>query len=317
MRSFLILPALMSMVLIGCAHVKRATNTLTGKRPPSVGVPEVPAHLRAGPDGGGAPPLTRVTLDEEGVPVSPMNMAREGLMPGLPSEEDIRWTDPDNPDAPLEGLEETLAQAKGQSAGWEVSYTEATRRAVREGMPLLIWFTDTQRSPLCRSLSAEVFSAAAFEAFAQEHFVRLRIDFNVQGDDEDDRLRKKEYLATLKKRYKVNGLPTVLVMAPDGTVTGSYKGYSRGEGEFYFGRIRNATRTAEEQLVKWRASMEKKGYRVWKTRKDKQVFAKLLSYSKGKLIMVEPSGKRLEAKEKQLSDEDQEWIRAELAKRGR
>lgn len=312
MRWILIVPVFVGFAVVGCGHVKRAVNSLSGDAP-SGGVPEVPAHLRAQSEGGGVTPLTRVSLDGEGG--FPTGVAGAPLPAGIPSDDEISWTDPDNPDAPLEGMEASLASQGDQVGGWEVSYTEATRRAVREGRPILIWFTDTKRSPMCKSLSAEVFSDPAFDAWAYEHLIRLRVDFNVTGKDEDEELRKKAYLAKLKKRYKVMGLPMVLVMAPDGTVTGRYKGYRRGEGEFYWGRIKNATITAEEQQVKWMASMKKKGYRVWKNRKGKQVFARLLRYRMGELLLVEPSGKRLLAKEKQLSDDDRAWIQSELAKR--
>lgn len=305
-----VLPLLIlgSLVFSGCGNIKYA---ITGEDPFARPVQEVPAHLR-GSSGGPEPLLARVRLDDEGG--EPLGI----ILPGaIPSEDEIVWTDPDNPDAPLEGLEETLATPKATHGGWSISYSEATRRAVREGRPLLIWFTDTQRSPLGKALSVEVFSDPTFAAWSSEHLIRLRLDFNVKGEDENETLQMKAYLATLKKRYKVGGLPTVLVMAPDGTVTGRYKGYKRGSGDFYFGRIKNATQTAENQTEEWMASMEKKGYRVWKDRKDRQIFAKLLRYLKGELLLVEPSGKRIKAKEKELSDDDQLWIQGELAKRER
>jgi hypothetical protein len=296
---------------MGCGHVKRAAGALTGNTPNNQ-PPEIPDQLKAR-DNTGPTPLTRVSLDGEGVPVGQGSAA--DFPGGIPSEDQIVWTDPDNPDAPLEGLEETLATKRSQSGGWEISYTEATRLAVREGKPIMIWFTDTLRSPLCRSLSAEVFSDATFDSWAREKLVRLRIDFNVRGETEDETLRKKDYVEGLKKRYKVGGLPTVILMAPDGTVTGRWKGYKRDQGDFYFGRIKNATRTAEMQLEKWHTSMGKKGYRTWKNRKGKQIFAKLLRYKDQELILVEPNGNKFKARERQLSDEDQAWIQAELAKR--
>lgn len=312
MRWILIFPLFLGLFLGGCAHVKRTVGKFSGE-PPKKGVPEVPAHLMAQPAGGGGA-LARVSLDGGGEDV-PTGVAGGPLPAGIPDDDEIAWTDPDNPEAPLEGMEASLASQGEHVGGWKTSYTEATRDAVRDGRPILIWFTDSKRSPLCKPLSTEVFSDPTFDSWALENLVRLRIDFNVSGKTEDEELRKKEYLATLKKRYKVSGLPTVLVMAPDGTVTGRYKGYRRGEGEFYWGRIKNATRTAVAQQEKWMASMEKKGYRVWKNRKGKQIFARLLRYRQGEMLLVEPNGKRLLAKEKQLSDDDRAWIQSELAKR--
>lgn len=301
----LIIPVLCGLLLVSCGHVQRLANSLGGESDP-FRPGDVPAHLKPTPDG--PAPLPRVRVD--GV-AGPLPVGE------LPDDDDIVWTNPDDPDAPLEGFEEVLLSSSQQDGGWGPSYFEGARQAVREGKPMLMWFTDTQRSPLCRSLSAEVFSDFAFEEWAVDRLVRVRIDFNVKADGEDDRLRKKGYLAKLKKRYKVRGLPTVLILASDGTVTGRYQGYTRGGGEFYWGKLKNATLTAEEQTRSWKLRMEKKGYRVWKNRKDMQLFARLLRYSEGELRLVEPSGKQIVAKEESLSDEDQAWIRAELAKRGR
>lgn len=281
------------------------------------GVPEVPPQFRRQDPAA----LTRVTLD--GAPPVGGAVDQGVVFPtGVTPDEDIVWTDPDNPDAPLPGLEETLSSAGSQRGPWEVSHTEARRAAVRQGKPLLIWFTDTKRSPTCQTLSRELFSTPDFDAWANGNVVRLRLDYNVSGagggydDKMDDRLRKKAYLESLKKRYNAGGFPTVLVMAPDGTVTGRYRGYRRGAPDFYWGRLKNAVRTAVEQQEDWLERMTKKGYRTWTDRKGRTLFAKLLRYyESGEMILVEPDGRRLRAKEKSLSDADRRWIAGERAKR--
>ena len=234
---------------------------------------------------------------------------------GFTPDEDIVWTDPDNPDAPLPDLEETLATVKHRGP-WMESYQNARKTAMRQGKPLLIWFTDTLRSPLCRVLSAELLSQQQFGSWAGENVVRLRLDFNVKDKNADDRLRKAEYLGTLKKRYKAKGLPTMLVMAPDGTVTGRYRGYKRGDPEFYWGRLKNAAAAAESHHTEWKSKMERQGYRDWQDRKGRRLFAKMIRYRKGEMILVEPDGRKALAKESKLSDGDRLWIANEKAKRG-
>jgi len=44
--------------------------------------------------------------------------------------------------------------------------------------------------------------------------------------------------------------------------------------------------------------------------------ARLVSYQKGEMVMVEPDGNRFRTKESSLSSEDQEWIIEEKKKRG-
>ena len=63
--------------------------------------------------------------------------------------------------------------------------------------------------------------------------------------------------------------------------------------------------------------MSKKGYRTWTDTKDRTLFARLLRYKDGEMILIEPDGRRLKAKESNLSEGDQQWIRSEQAKRGR
>ena len=301
------------LILPGCSRFGRVIGYADEE---DLQGPEVPSHMMSRP--ATADGLARVTVEGGTAPPQGGRSAMPGGPPvgGFTPEEDIVWTDPDNPDAELPGLEETLAVTTSSRGPWMESFANAKKIAMREGKPVLVWFTDTQRSPLCPFLSAELFSKPQFGDWAGEHLVRVRLDFNVKGT-EDDRLRKQDYLEKLKKRYKASGLPTVLVMAPDGTVTGRYRGYKRGDPEFYWGRIKNATIAAEKHHQDWRVQMEKKGYRDWKDRKGRPLFAKLLAYRDGEMILVEPDGRKARAKEKNLSDPDRLWIANEKAKRGR
>ena len=133
----------------------------------------------------------------------------------------------------------------------------------------------------------------------------------------DDRVRKINYLESLKKRYKVLGLPTVLVMAPDGTVTGRYRGYQRTYGDFYLKRLQGDAGAARQHHVEWMQKMGRRGYRAWSDTKGRQVFAKLARYHDGELILVEPDGKRLKARAQDLCEADRDWIRREKEQRKR
>jgi len=307
-----VLGVVLLLVLPGCTRIERL---VTGGPKPTMSLPEVPREMRGGY--ARAAPTARVSV-EGGTALPEMGASGPGAAAamGFTPDEDIVWTDPDDPDAPLPGMEETLAAIK-KTGPWEISFSVATKIAMREGRPLLVWFTDTQRSPLCKFLSGELFSTPAFESWAGEHLVRLRLDFNVKGESEDERLRKEAYLKELKQRYKANGLPLVLVMAPDGTVTGRYKGYKRGEPEFYFGRLKSAAKEAERHQETWLEKMGERGYRTWTGRQGNTIFARLLRYREGELLLVEPDGRKFRAREKNLSDGDRLWIQGQKARRGR
>lgn len=266
----------------------------------------IPPELRAKASGGSAGPA----IPGANVPTQPAPL-------NITPAEDIVFTDPDNPDAGLPELSTLLAAPK--RGPWEESETIAKQRASREGKPLLIWFTDSQKSPMCKALSEELFSTSEFEKWANEKIIRLRVDSYPHVDDPNISLGEKEsrrvdlqnYVTNLKKRYKVLGHPSVLMLNPGGEVVGQYRGYQRGEAKLLWFKIKQGEETAAGAYKSWRAGLEKKGYREWQDRGGRKVFAKLASYSKGQLVFVEPDGTRSKTREERLSDADREWIAAQ------
>jgi len=267
----------------------------------------IPPQLRADTGGGNA--------------IIPGGNARP--MPiNITPQEDIMFTDPDDLDGGIPELETLMAAPK--RGPWEESETLARQTAAREGKPILIWFTDSARSPMCKALSAELFSKQEFGKWAKEHVVRLRVDSNVTVDDPDISLDEKinrqavikNYVKKLKKRYKVLGHPTLLMLNPSGEVLWKETGYKRGQADFTWGLVKQAVAASEHQYQTWRKSLESKGYREWEGKRGRKVFAKLISYSKGTLIMVEPGGERYKTHESRLSKDDSKWIENQKALRG-
>lgn len=268
--------------------------------------------------GTGIPPqLMAKKKPESGTPVTAGgNAGGSSAAPlKLTPEEDIVFTDPDNPDAKLPELSSILTEPKRRGP-WEESETLAKRRAAREGKPLLIWFTDSASSPMCKALSQELFSTPEFEKWASEKVVRLRVDANVMVDDPDISLDEKEtrlvdvkhYVTRMKKTYKVLGHPSVLLLNPSGEVVGRYRGYKRGDAAYFWGLIKHGEAVSSNAYKEWHAGLEKKGYRDWQDRRNRKVFAKLTSYSNGTLILIEPDGTRSRTHEDKLSDKDRDWI---------
>ena len=88
------------VVVTGCGRFQRIPEG-QGR-----GLPEVPPQFRKQDPAA----LTRVTL--EGDPPAGGAVDQGVVFPtGVTPDEDIVWTDPDNPDAPLPGLEETLSES--------------------------------------------------------------------------------------------------------------------------------------------------------------------------------------------------------------
>jgi len=263
----------------------------------------------------GIPPQLRGKNSDPGTPV--LAGGNKPDKPGLlnfTAQEDIVYTDPDNPDAGVPELATLLSNAK--RGPWEDSETIAKQRSMREGKPLLIWFTDSARSPMCKAVSQELFSTHEFGDWATEKLIRLRVDAQVNitdpnldlGSSEDRRVALKNYSAALKKRYKIMGYPSLIMLSPNGEVLGRYRGYKRGEADFLWGQLKHSEAVAVEAYKGWRAGLEKKGYREWQDRKGRKIFAKLTSYSKGALTFIEPDGTRSRTREDNLSDAGRAWI---------
>jgi hypothetical protein len=287
-----------------------------GKKPSAVvAEPAVPPSIP-----GAIPPRMNPASASAGAPASSVRAPVQ-----LTAEEDILFTDPDNPDAKIPELM-TLLEANPQrrKGPWEDSESRARKRSMREGKPLLIWFTDSRSSPMCKALAQELFNDPAFNKWAEEHLIRLKVDSYARVTDESISLDDKEtklieiraYAERLKKQYKILGHPNLVLVHPDGSVIGQYRGYKRGEASFRWGQLKQGLSSFQVSYEAWRATMEKRGYRVWADRKGRTVFARLVRYHEGMLSLVEPDGTRSKTDEKRLCDGDRAWIAEQKLQRG-
>ena len=231
--------------------------------------------------------------------------------------EGIVYTDPDaeNPDDISQELADLLAEPTDEGP-WGRSITRVLREARRRDKPVLMWFTDSGNPMASRAITEDLFSRRDFEEWASETFVRLQVDEEVGSKPDDSASRKADFIAGLKKHYKVFGYPTLIVLAPSGEVIGRYRGYKRGQWEYKWGQLRQAAFLAEKSHAEWKRKMEAKGYRTWTGAMGRTIFAKLLAYRDGILVLVEPDGTRARTREGQLSGTDRDWIDAEKRKRG-
>lgn len=267
---------------------------------------QIPPHLRAGAAQGN--PMT-------GTPVTP-----GGNTSAFTPNENLVFTDPDNPDALIPELDTVLEGTK--MANWEQSETRVRRLAMQEGKPILMWFTDTREkggaasSPQSKLLYGELFGTPQFSSWAKDHVVRFQVDLGVQGKNKNDEYSKQDYVETLRKRYRVLGNPVVIVLSPDGEVIGRYVGYKRGNSDFFWGQLKSAVILATKRYDDWKKDMEKKGYRQWEDRLGRKVFAKLGAYRNGELILIETDGRRSRTQESKLSEADRLWIAQQKQARG-
>ncbi|HBE21898.1 MAG TPA: hypothetical protein DDW21_00235 [Verrucomicrobiales bacterium] len=269
----------------------------------------VPSFLRANPEVDGPPGEAPVP----GTPAAEVTVA----LANHPSQDNIVWTDPDDMDKDLPELRKLLSGPK--TTIWLKSESEAKRRAIREGKCVMIWFTDSARSPLCKTMSEEVLGKKEFGDWASENVVRLVVDqsaMQARGEKFDNEVTEQQYVADMKKKYKALGNPTVIMLSPKGERLAKYTGFKKGQGEFFWGQLKHSSSVGKEEYAVWMKKLEKQGYRRWTDRNDRTLVARLISYNKGSMVMVEPDGNRFRTKESQLCDADQTWILEEKKKRG-
>ena len=292
--------------LVSCAQVG---ELIGGKKKPTVDgekpLTGLEAYQRAGgriSDGSGLEAGVSSTAN-----ISPTTV-------GITRNEDIVWA-PEDPDEEISGGLEELWD-KPENTSWHVSHVEAMRQARESGKPVLVWFTNSARSPLCRALSDELFSNSGFDAWARKRVVRLRIDDVIRGvrKGENDWTKKQNYIEKLKKRYRVHGHPTVLILSPSGSTVEQYRGYKKGDPDYYWGRIKATVNKAEDDYGAWREKLEKRGYRMWTNRQGRKTFAKLHRFNGGNVSLIDPDGKRGTTSFNKLSDADQTWITQEKRK---
>ncbi len=115
--------------------------------------------------------------------------------------------------------------AFAHDANWLTSFPEAAQQASNEGKLLLLDFTGSDWCGWCMKLDAETFSRPEFIKYAGENLVLVQIDFPMHKALSDE-LKKAN--RALKKQYKVEGFPTVVVVKPDGKVLWEQTGYVAG-----------------------------------------------------------------------------------------
>ena len=105
-----------------------------------------------------------------------------------------------------------LAMASSLLAGdgWFTNIAEAQKQAKAEKKALFVEFTGSDWCPPCIMMEKAVFSKKAFVEGAEKNFVLVKIDI----PNKDKALRAKN--EKVLEKYKVNGVPTVLLMDADG-----------------------------------------------------------------------------------------------------
>lgn len=99
-----------------------------------------------------------------------------------------------------------------QEAVWHTDMKKASDIAVKEGKPILMFFTGSDWCGWCKRLQAEVLETSDFKKWAKDHVVLMELDFP-RRTAQDQAIKTQNY--QLQNVFKVSGYPTVHFVNPE------------------------------------------------------------------------------------------------------
>ena len=134
--------------------------------------------------------------------------------------------------------------SRGDEEVWQTNFEAAKARAAAEHKMLLVEFSGSDWCPWCKKMQADVFEHESFKNEARKNFVLVNLDFpNEKQLPGEIRRQNKE----LKKQYKVDVFPTLMVMDPRGQVI-AQSGYRAG-GPHEFMKDMTGFVTTHDEIV--------------------------------------------------------------------
>lgn len=226
----------------------------------------------------------------------------------------IYFTDPDNPDKEIEGINEAFSRQMSVNR-WFTNYRNARRLAVSECKPLLIWFHDSLLSPKSRKLGAALLETTDFEDWVGENAVRVRLDAGLKAGGASGKSNAKSYSASfvngLAAQYGLRKKPALAVIAPDGYIAGRIDGYSSDDFLSVEADIKEYVKEAQNHFDGVKKRLETKGYRTWRGKRNgDELFACFMrcDSKKNMVYLKEFTGRVRRVRLNRLCLEDQEWV---------
>lgn len=228
------------------------------------------------------------------------------------AEGEVYFTDPDNPDAEIEGITAAF-EAKRNGNGWLDSYATATRFAHRECRPLMIWFHDSVIAPKSSQLGEDLLETPEFNAWCRDRVVRLKLD---SGASIDDRTRSsakysRQAIERLARRYGLTRRPALAVLTPRGKLVMGVEDYN-GFVQQVDTLLKEGVINAEKEMDEYRASLAPRGYRTWSSvTGNMTIFARLQRFDEEHqmVYLKEYGGKVSRTKLHRFCKEDRDYIR--------
>ena len=108
---------------------------------------------------------------------------------------------------------EAKEAAKKAEAVWLTDFEAAKKQAAAENKPILMFFTGSDWCGWCKRLHEDVLDKEEFQDFAKDGVILLELDFPRTKELSADLKKQND---ALNKKFKVEGYPTMVLVAPDG-----------------------------------------------------------------------------------------------------
>lgn len=238
------------------------------------------------------------------------------------AEGEVYFTDPDNPNADIEGITNAFETQRSGNV-WLGHYGRATRMAHRECRPLIIWFHDSVISPDSASLGEALLDTAEFNEWCRDRVVRLKLDTGADLAEHKPGTTVRygrETIDRLARRYGLTRKPALAVVSPRGKFVMGIDGYDSTAAQIET-LLKEGVILAEKEILEYQQKLAPKGYRTWTSATGEvSVFARIQRYNPEKemLYLKEYGGKIQSLKLHRLCKEDQEFVlKEQLAKEER
>jgi len=113
---------------------------------------------------------------------------------------------------------------------WSTHLDASLKKASTENRLVLLEFTGSDWCPPCKKQAQDVFAQPAFEEFAKANLVPVKIDFPRRSEQSPEIQAANE---VLRRKYNVDGFPTLILMDNQGGELAREVGYGGGGVEAF------------------------------------------------------------------------------------
>jgi protein disulfide-isomerase len=129
-----------------------------------------------------------------------------------------------------------IAAERAPKVLWIMDLPGALRQARSEHKMVLLDFTGSDWCPWCIKFDHDILSTDQFANYAMAKLVLVKLDFPRSTPQNDDLKRAN---AELKRRFKVDGFPTYVLLNANGNELGRQVGYLGGGPNVFIAELEN------------------------------------------------------------------------------